>query len=166
MTCQQCGTREASVLLKKVEGGEVQELHLCEGCAAERGVSVAGDLVKDAMGALLAGLGGEEGGEGGLSSGAALSACPECGATLQDFRRTGRLGCGACWATFEGPLRGLVRRVHGASRHAGKYYVPPGEEPEDRSALARQLRERLAVAVQEEQFETAAELRDRLRGLE
>ncbi len=166
MTCEQCGTAEAVVLLKKVEGGEVREVHLCERCAAERGVPAAEDLAKNPLGAFLAAMGGEPGEEAALTSGAALSACPGCGATLQDFRKSGRLGCAECWSTFEGPLRALVRRVHGAPRHVGKAYAAPGAEPEDRGALARHLREELAAAVRAEHFEAAAELRDRLRGLE
>jgi protein arginine kinase activator len=166
MTCQQCETREAVVLLKKVEGGEVRVLHLCEKCAAERGVPAGEESAKTPLGAFLAAMGNDVTAESPLTSGAALAECPGCGATLQDFRRSGRVGCASCWTTFEGPLRGLVRRVHGATHHLGKYYVRPGAEPMDRAELARRLREQLAAAVSSETFELAAELRDRLRGLE
>jgi protein arginine kinase activator len=59
-----------------------------------------------------------------------------------------------------------VRRVHGATHHAGEFYLPPGAEPVDRGALARRLRDQLDAAVENENFEVAAELRDRLRGME
>jgi protein arginine kinase activator len=166
MTCEQCNEREAVVLLKKVEGGEVRVLHLCEKCAAERGVPEGEESAKTPLGAFLAAMGTDPAVESQLSSGAALAECPGCGATLQDFRRTGRLGCATCWSTFEGPLRGLLRRVHGATRHVGEFYAQPGAEPADQGALVRRLREQLAVAVSDENFEQAAELRDRLRGLE
>lgn len=166
MICQQCETREAVVLLKKVEGGEVRELHLCERCAAERGVPPGEETAKTPLGAFLAAMGTDPVADSPLSAGAALAECPGCGATLQDFRRTGRLGCADCWTTFEGPLRGLVRRVHGATRHVGEHYAAPGAEPADPADLLRRLREQLAAAVLDENFEVAAELRDRLRGLE
>ena len=166
MTCQQCEQREAVVLLKQVEGGEVRVLHLCEECSAARGLPESEEAAKTPLGAFLAAMGGDAGAEGSLSSGAALAECPGCGATLQDFRRTGRLGCATCWSTFEGPLRGLTRRVHGATRHVGEFYLPPGAEAGDQAALVRRLREGLAAAVADENFEQAAELRDRLRGLE
>ena len=166
MTCQQCEEREAVVLLKKVEGGEVRVLHLCEKCAAERGVPEGEESAKTPLGAFLAAMGTDTAADSPLSSGAALAECPGCGATLQDFRRTGRLGCATCWTTFEGPLRGLTRRVHGATRHVGEFYAQPGAEPTDQAALVRRLREQLAVAVSDENFEQAAEFRDRLRGLE
>lgn len=166
MTCQQCDEREAVVLLKRVEGGEVRIQHLCEKCAAERGVPDAEESAKTPLGAFLAAMGTDLAAESPLTSAAALAECPGCGATLQDFRRTGRLGCATCWTTFEGPLRGLTRRVHGATRHVGEFYVRPGAEPPDQAALVRQLREQLSMAVADENFERAAELRDRLRGLE
>jgi protein arginine kinase activator len=166
MTCQQCDEREAVILLKKVEGGDVRVLHLCEKCAAERGVPEGDESAKSPLGAFLAAMGTDTSADAALSSGAALAECPGCGATLQDFRRMGRLGCPTCWTTFEGPLRGLTRRVHGATRHVGEFYVEPGVEPTDQVALVRGLREQLAVAVADENFELAAELRDRLRGLE
>jgi protein arginine kinase activator len=166
MTCQECEEREAVVQLKRVEGGEVKVLHLCERCAAERGLPEAEEGGKTPLGAFLAAMGTDPAGEAPLTSGAALTECPGCGATLQDFRRTGRLGCATCWTTFEGPLRGLIRRVHGATRHVGEFYTLPGVQPPDQAALVRRLREQLSVAVADENFELAAELRDRLRGLE
>jgi len=96
--------------------------------------------------------------------------CPACGATLQDFRESGRLGCPQCYSTFAAPLRTLLRRIHGASRHIGEPYAPPvtgaGDAvPDDLESLAavRALREQLQRAVDAENFELAARLRDEIR---
>ncbi|MGH7658753.1 MAG: UvrB/UvrC motif-containing protein, partial [Gemmatimonadales bacterium] len=91
--------------------------------------------------------------------------CDGCGATLEDFRDTGRLGCPECYRTFSGPLGDLLRRLHGATRHVGERYRAPGSaEPTNGSpGLERELRERLRVAVESENFELAAQLRDQLR---
>jgi protein arginine kinase activator len=89
------------------------------------------------------------------------AACPACGATLDDFRETGRVGCAQCYRTFEVALRELLRRLHGSSRHFGERYRPA--ESEAGVPTARELREQLRVAVEAEDFELAAELRDRLR---
>ena len=65
-------------------------------------------------------------GEGGRSRRPAPSrrdACARCGATLQDFRETGRLGCPDCYRTFEAPLRDLLRRLHGSTHHLGERYA-------------------------------------------
>lgn len=166
MTCEQCGTREAVVILKQVEGAEVRILHLCEPCAAERGVEDIEATAKTPLGAFLAAMGKEIVAEPSLPGAAPAAVCQACGASLQDFRESGRLGCAECWTTFEGPLRGLLRRVHGTTHHVGELYQTPGEEPTDPGALVSSLRAHLRSAVESENFELAAELRDRLRGME
>jgi protein arginine kinase activator len=92
--------------------------------------------------------------------------CSRCGGTFQDFRETGRLGCPDCYRAFETPLRDLLRRLHGSTHHIGERYA----EREPAAAVAREqaadLREQLRLAVETENFELAAELRDRLRVVE
>jgi protein arginine kinase activator len=165
MLCSQCHERTAVVKLNQIANGEVVLLHLCERCAAEKGVEGESALTKTPVGSFLASMGkgldlpaGEAGGESALK-------CPVCGATLDDFRDSGRLGCAACYKTFEAPLRELLRRLHGSSRHFGERYTPI-EGGVSAPITARELREQLRVAVEAENFELAADLRDRLRTVE
>jgi len=167
MRCTQCHEREAVVFLTQIAQDQVIKLHLCERCAAEKGVETTASLGKTPVGTFLASMGK------GPESGAALpagidpsGACPTCGATLSDFRETGRLGCAECYRTFETALRDLLRRLHGSSRHLGERYAPPGAPPaESEAASVAQLRDQLRVAVETENFELAAELRDQLRSI-
>ncbi|HEX3927587.1 MAG TPA: UvrB/UvrC motif-containing protein [Gemmatimonadales bacterium] len=165
--CQTCHTEEAVVHLTQVVGDQVTTLHLCSKCAAERGIATEMAVAQTPLGAFLAAMG--KGGAPLAAAAAGGDACPACGATLQDFRASGRVGCPECWAAFERPLRDLLRRVHGATRHTGQSYESP--EGASRSAdgpglLRAQLRDQLRAAVEAEQFELAAELRDRLRGVD
>lgn len=166
--CQACHEREAVVHLTQVVDDEVRTVHLCGKCAAERGIATDEAAAASPLGSFLAALG-----PGALPPAAETSAgsCPECGATLADIRASGRLGCASCWVTFERPLRDLVRRLHGATRHTGEWYEDPAG---DAGAVAGQrlahertrLREALREAIAAEAFEQAAELRDQLRNLE
>jgi len=63
-------------------------------------------------------------------------------------------------------MRELLRRVHGSNRHIGKTYRPPQHEALERAAALGELRERLRRAIENEQFELAADLRDRIKVLE
>jgi protein arginine kinase activator len=170
MQCDQCKEREAVVHLTQIVEEQVTTQHLCEKCAAERGVESSTLLPKTPLGSFLAAMGKAPGPRG---AGGRL-ACPGCGATLQDFREAGRLGCGECYATFGSELRDLLRRLHGSTTHVGERYHAPGA-PADPSVPAEgpavddpadALRDRLRAAVAAEDFELAAELRDRLRTLE
>ena len=81
-------------------------------------------------------------------------------------KASGRLGCARCYGAFEKSLRELLRRLHGNSRHAGRRYEAPADELLERESTLGVLRERLRRAIDNEQFELAAELRDRLRTYE
>jgi protein arginine kinase activator len=166
--CQACHEREAVVRLTQIVGDDVTTVHLCSKCAAERGIETDAEVAQTPLGAFLAAMG--KGGVSVSGTSAAGEACPGCGASLHDFRTTGRVGCAECWSTFEQPLRDLLRRLHGATQHTGEPYRPvdpsrlsPAElQQRDRA----ELREELRAAIAAEQFERAAELRDRLRVLE
>lgn len=166
MRCDNCHERDAVIELTQIADDKKVELHLCEKCAAEKGISTSASLAKIPVGGLVATLGKGNQAAAALPNITQKGTCPSCGASLEDFREAGRLGCAACYWTFEGPLRDLLRRLHGASRHLGERYTTPGAEPGDEGSSTSQLREQLKVAVESESFELAAEIRDRLRALE
>ncbi len=167
-TCQACHEREAVVRLTEVVGEDVVTVHLCGKCAAERGVESDAEVVQTPLGAFLAAMG--KGGAPMAAAAASGAVCESCGATLQDFRASGRVGCARCWTTFERPLKDLLRRLHGATRHTGEGYTDASARPltenEARDRKRDALREDLRLAVEAEQFERAAELRDQLRVLD
>ena len=160
MRCTQCGERDAVVELTQIANDQVVTLNLCERCAAEKGVETVGGLGKTPIGSFLASMGTVE---EGAADPTLTELCHHCGASLADFRQSGRLGCAECWHAFERPLRELVRRLHGSSRHLGRRYSPPGAEALREGPSADALREQLRLAVEAENFELATELRDRLR---
>jgi protein arginine kinase activator len=168
MTCENCGADKPVIQLTQIVDDEMRTLHLCEKCAAEQGVE--GNPVPEnfPLANFLAQMGATPKKEGASekSAGGGDRACPFCGLTLKQFRDSGRLGCPECWSTFEPHLRGLLRRIHGSHQHVGKVYLTPN--PTD-SQLERQigaLRRKLERAVELEEFEQAAELRDRIHELE
>ncbi|MFN2572490.1 MAG: UvrB/UvrC motif-containing protein [Gemmatimonadales bacterium] len=165
MLCDNCKERDAIINLTQVEHDSKVTLHLCEQCAQQKGVETGGAVLKTPLGNFLGALG--KGGALVPAVGDGLR-CPECGSTLRDFRDTGRLGCDRCYVSFDAHLRDLLRRLHGSSQHVGERYQGPGDhgaEADPRSALL-ELKAQLRRAVDGENFELAAELRDRIRVLE
>jgi len=162
MSCEQCHEREAVIHLTQIVNDQVTTLHLCERCAAEKGVESPGSVAKTPLGTFLAAMGKEV----EVPTPRTADTCSRCGASLQDFRESGRLGCPDCWRAFESPLRDLLRRLHGSTLHVGERYADRHGTPGAPPVEAADLRERLRAAVESENFELAAELRDRLRVLE
>ncbi len=173
MRCDNCQDQEAVIHLTQIVDNSVTTMHLCEACAAEKGVETGSTASKFPLGDFLATLGksGTEASEAGGDV-----PCAACGATLKDFRASGRLGCARCYESFEPQLRDLLRRLHGSARHMGEMYLgrvaagaegpeAPAPAPPGGERLAA-LREQLRRAVDAENFELAAQLRDQIRVLE
>lgn len=158
MFCDVCHSKEATVFLTQIVEGKMQKVNLCEGCSKEKGVN---DPTGFALADLLLGLGAAQEIEKNPSG----VHCPVCGFSQTDFKKTGRLGCSACYDTFAEGLSGMLKNMHRGVIHSGK--VPA------KLAAARRRGQELAVlqadldkAVREEHFEEAATLRDKIRRLE
>ncbi|MCK4851257.1 MAG: UvrB/UvrC motif-containing protein, partial [Phycisphaerae bacterium] len=92
--------------------------------------------------------------------------CPQCGLSFLEFRQHGLLGCPNDYEVFEQPLDGLLTRVHGEdTHHVGKVPARGGTQQKRNMKLLR-LRRELAGAVESEEYEKAAELRDRIKEFE
>lgn len=164
MPCDHCGERPAVIHLTQIVNNQVTKQHLCEICAEAKGIQTEQAADQLPLAEFLATLGGI--GEALPSRPNEQGACVACGATLDDFRESGRLGCPVCYTTFEESLRTLLRRIHGASRHIGRGYVSPDAAPPPPEERLVALRAELKRAIEAENFERAAELRDRLRAAE
>jgi protein arginine kinase activator len=170
MLCDNCKERDAIINLTQVEHDSKVTLHLCEQCAQQKGVETGGAVLKSPLGNFLGAV-VKAGTPGALvpAAGDGLR-CPACGSTLRDFRDSGRLGCDQCYVSFDAHLRDLLRRLHGSSQHVGERYEVPGTGPtggdDDPRGRLLELKAQLRRAVEGENFELAAELRDRIRVLE
>lgn len=162
MLCCLCKEREATVHLTQIAGEKIQKVDLCEECAKEKGVN---DPAAFSLANLLLGLGASQALE--RASGQQESACPACGFTQADFKKTGRLGCPACYEHFAEGLTTLLKSMHKGVRHVGKV---PARFKQRKQALdttdrLKSLQQDLAKAIAEEKFKWAAELRDEIKAL-
>jgi protein arginine kinase activator len=161
MLCDQCRERDAVLNLTQIVENAVTQLHLCENCAAARGIETTVSMPKHPLGDFLQAVQQQA-----LQLPGDTARCANCGTSLRDFRASGRLGCAHCYSAFEQSLRDLLRRVHGSTRHVGRQYEVPNPEALERDAALGDLRERLQHAIESEEFETAASIRDKIRTLE
>ena len=148
----------AVVQLTQVVEDKSTTYYLCKECARAKGISTEPPSSLD-VSDFLAQLG-----ESGSSESSGVSEpCSFCTMTLDDFRESGRLGCPHCYTSFEGRVRRLLNRIHGASQHAGKVYLPPDPSAAELDRRIAGLRRSLQHAVEAEDFERAAVLRDLIR---
>jgi len=161
--CDQCGEADAVVHLTQIVNNEMTTSHLCEKCAAVRGVESGEEPMNVPLTGFLAQLTDSPSAEDPPD---AMGPCSFCGLTFANFRGAGRLGCPHCYTTYESYLRGLLRRVHGSTQHVGKVYLPPDPAASDLEKQVEVLRHKLQRAVAAEDFERAAGIRDKIRDLE
>ena len=158
MLCDVCKEVEATVHLTQVINGKVQKVDLCEACAKEKGVS---DPAGFSLADLLLGLGAGE----NIQAEPGTVRCKVCGLTQADFKKTGRLGCSYCYETFAEGLTALLKGMHKGIQHVGK--VPPSAaRMMERDRQLKELRQNLDKAIDSENYELAASLRDKIRSLE
>ncbi len=155
--CDSCHSEEASIFLTEIVNGKMQKVNLCPACAKAKGVN---DPTGFQLTDLLVGLGAAKEVEG--ASGALK--CPVCGFTATDLKKTGRLGCSNCYDVFAAQLTPMLKNMHKGTTHTG--HVP------ERFARQRELAEKLAAleatlqqAVEKEEYERAANIRDQIRQL-
>jgi protein arginine kinase activator len=135
----------------------MQKVNLCDACSKEKGVQ---DPTGFALADLLLGIGAAE----EIEKGAPSQRCPICGFTQADFKKSGRLGCSVCYATFSEGLGSLLKAMHKGTEHVGKRPQRAVREIELGDRM-RTLTQDLEKAVAQENYEDAAALRDQLKRL-
>ena len=170
MLCEECHMRPATVHITKIVNNEKTEMHLCEECAKEKHLSLSSSI---------GGFGFED---TGFSVAKLLSSffepssktpigsseefkCGRCGLTLQTFSKTGRFGCSQCYSTFKNQMNPMLRRIHGKTFHVGKVPKRSGGQIRIKQEIDRLKRE-LQEAVNAEEYERAAVIRDKIKELE
>jgi protein arginine kinase activator len=162
MLCEDCHKKEATVRVTRETDQEKVDLHLCKECAEKRGFRNPLEGVPFPLAEFLSGMLTQSKAKKPEKS--TEERCSVCGMSFSDFSKVGRLGCGNCYLTFRGQLNDLLRKVHGSTTHRGK-------SPHSGKDVMRplweesKLHEELKKAIQDEDFEKAAELRDRIKTL-
>jgi len=156
MKCHACD-QPATVHLTDIINGHKREVHLCQMCA-EKHQWLKKDEIN--LSGLLQTVLGQHVGQ--MSDELSRLACPACGIKYMEFKAEGRLGCPNDYAVFQHALEPLLQRIHRAVRHQGK---SPRYGPHSAALQSElvQLRQRLRRAVEVEDYEQAARLRDLLR---
>ncbi len=159
MLCQNCGKYEATTHVKRIINGESAEAHLCSDCAKALGYNDVfggfGNTFTDLLGTFF--------GEPQTASlNSRIVRCEKCGNTFNDVVNSGKLGCADCYTTFYDKLLPSLQRIHGKTRHEGKnpkVIKTDVNTPENEIA---KLENQLKKAIDEQNFEKAAELRDKI----
>lgn len=191
MLCQICKKKPATVHVQEIVNGEKRVMHFCAECAEKKsmlepflkGMTLAGLLQK--MTELEKEDSDDPGkktspGEGSAENREAQepeeTVCPECSWSLEQLKKTGRMGCPSCYAVFLPLIRKELAGIHRGLHYCGRdpeRKTGSGKAPCSAAESAARIRERIATlkkdmeeSIRREEYELAAELRDRIGSLE
>lgn len=173
MLCDKCKKNEAKVYYTEIINGEKTEQHLCEECATEFTSFQMNTPIMNqeiTLGSLLSTILGNYYGNNthGNEQTEKELHCEKCGMTYSEFMKVGRFGCSQCYDSFHKILEKSIKSIQGSEAHTGK--KPKGFETKTEK-LVKELPEieklsiRLQDAIEKEEFEEAAKLRDLIREL-
>ena len=170
MLCEKCKKRTATVFYNENINGKVRSFSLCSDCAAkmrEKGelqdiTSMVGSFA-DPFSEMQDHFFGSFFGLPALSVGRSKS-CPTCKTTYEELAATGLVGCPDCYKTFERELESTIGAAQGTTQHKGR--VPARDRAKKKlEDKLQELRKKLDSAIEKEEYEEAAKLRDEIRSL-
>lgn len=165
MKCQSCGKKEATVKYIEDINGKKQEIHFCIDCAKKLGFvdfsSMFSPIFTNIPNLFDDFVIEEE------------QKCPVCGYTFEDYANTGMFGCPKCYDTFSDRLDEIFLKLHGKNRHvkSSKKNIKLSNRVETKTKFSKEdeilgLRKELESLVKNEEYEKAAVIRDKIKGLE
>ena len=178
MLCQNCEKNEANVRYTQIVNGVKKEMILCEECAEKMGIknfkinmpihfsNFLDDFFNDEQ--LLPSFMKEK-----------STQCNSCGELYDDFIKTGLLGCAECYDMFEDRLDPVLKNIQGNVKHVGRKPLNISEKMQNtgenntkkmnraekkvENNELEQLKKDLNKAIEEERYEDAATIRDKIK---
>lgn len=171
MLCDRCHKRDAKILYTEIINGVKKEQHLCEECATdytsfqmEKPLLNSDLTLGDLLSTLLGGYSDDE-----KRKAIRSITCSNCGTTYDEFLRMGRFGCYKCYKSFDtdGRLARTLKGIQGAENHTGKrptgYVAESADQNIKDFTEIEKLTMKLQEAIEKEEFEEAARLRDLIK---
>jgi Uncharacterized protein with conserved CXXC pairs len=149
--------------LTQIINNKKAEIYLCEQCANGKGHFGFGPAIN--LGDFLPGFIVSGDNDSQMDIDIENESCDICGMSFEDFRKTGKMGCSSCYQSYSDRIKPILKRLHGNTEHTGKAPSKISKVLEASREIDR-LKEMLGKAIQSEEYEKAAELRDRIKELE
>ncbi len=170
MLCDKCLKKEATVLYTEIINGMKKEQHLCEECATDYTSFQLGNTLINSelsLNHLLSTLLEAYNTGNTVETGRKPAVvCSQCGTSFREFMQNGKFGCAQCYRSFHNELSKTLKGIQGAVNHTGKRpkgYISTTDRILKDMTETERLGLKLQEAIEKEEFEEAARLRDIIR---
>ncbi len=160
--CEFCDVGEATIHLTQVVDGTIKKLNLCQECAQRNGIDLHSPVsITD----LLLGIGKQQAKRNARDQGDEFDlCCSRCQLSRAEFKKRARMGCPECYQSFHSEVSAITQAMHHSRQHVGKIPKRQGQEVRMSSRIAS-LKKGIEVAIEKEDYEQAARLRDEIRNI-
>ena len=164
MKCQICKKNESNIVFTQIINNEKVVLQICSECAQKKGISI--EIESPTPPKIASFIGGFTAvSTENVDADIPDLTCPNCGLTFAEFKHEGLFGCDQCHTAFGEHVSSLLKQIHGTDVYEGN--VPEKLSVEGKAMRQlKKLRDDLRHSIDAEDYEKAAELRDRISELE
>jgi protein arginine kinase activator len=168
MLCDSCKKNEANVHITRIINGVKYDTNLCDKCAKESeefnfntNIEFASPFTfQNILSGIMDYISDTK-----ESEKRSDIVCNNCGTTFNEFREKGLFGCGECYENFSSSVIPIIKRVQGNTEHMGKIPKKLGKSIIQKNKLLK-LKEDLQKSISTEEYEKAAEIRDKIKEIE
>lgn len=165
--CMHCNQNPATIKIVKIINGKITDITLCDKCARklsplQKKMFEHQEKLKEVLQNLISDAAEKQTSAEESAIEEDIAACNVCGFKFESYHKSAFLGCPRCYESFEKYIVPKLRRIHGSTIHCGK--VPPRHRARlEYLRTINQLQKELSKAIEEENYEKAAQIRDQLR---
>lgn len=162
MICDICKQNEALISVEQISDGVKKNMYLCNECAAKFGFAAFSENIDISVKNIFRKYEFNKQLEQQQQT---SPVCPHCGQKLFDIRFKHKIGCANCFMTFQNEIAEILKQKKKDLQYTGaiqKAKVIGFEE----KITAAGLKQALQKAIEAEEYERAALLRDELKALE
>lgn len=177
MLCHLCHKNPATIHIQEFVNGEKKSLHICAKCAASK---ASGDSALNPFNLAeliynisekiqIPGLEplADDDNELEADLEAAAIICKTCGWNVDKMRRSGgRLGCSDCYKAFAELIEPSLEKLHRGTMHVGKKNSGERNGSPSQMLEVLRLKKELQEMVMREEYEMAADIRDKINQLQ
>lgn len=172
MLCDKCNKNEAQFCIIETKDGQKNERYLCSKCAFNKNVS-DDDFFQNFINNIISNVVNyyneqlsEAAEDNNINNNEYKEGkCENCGLSLKEITKLGKVGCSHCYSTFNDALSQIILKLQGSNKHEGKVVQKFEKEIYTVREIGL-LKDRLKQKIKEEQYEEAAILRDKIKELE
>ena len=162
MLCDKCKSNEANVKYQIIINGNKDSMNLCNDCAGKMGISLSFKQNEMEVNDFIASVFGSGLGQHKV----VVKKCEVCGYELASYNKSGLLGCDKCYDSFRKELEPAIRKMHGNINHIGLKEGLSDLINKEKELSLNSIRMELQQAICTENFELAAQLRDKIKEME